>query len=380
MSKITIRKTYQTDSESSVSPLDLIEFPKKRLIQHKINMKNYDTDSEDSIYCYEESSSDSIDFPKKRILRKLSENDSNSDTCNNKERKTESKKLVNINKELFKLDSNKSEFIMVKNAWKTLSEYKLPNNYKILKSHPGHYVTIGHHSGLLKNAHWLVFDKDTKKEYYLMHCTGDYYTKFSKDDYKDVINPENNCFPTWHYEKVGYILTKSYNNEKGHYYLHQLICQKHQDKKFKTQSVDHINRDKLDNRNTNLRFLTQSQQNQNTVKRERKYNAQNLPEGINQKDMPKYVGYKSERYGPNNIHFRFCFVIEKHPYQNILKTKNIKDEDFPIRWYTTKSMKVDSNEKLQQAIDKRKEYDEQFKLKYKNEYDNWKKISDEDLD
>jgi hypothetical protein len=348
---------------------DEIKFTNKRILISQSTKKDKDTNNYDN---YENTKYDEIIFTNRRIL--ISESPK-------KEVKT--RKPPNYNILLYAEDSDKSTVSFIKKAWDSLNNYVFPeaNNYIIKKKHPGHFVNFGCDAGILKNPYWLVYDKRLKEEYYMMFCEPDKYTKFSKKDYQNIINPEENIYPSWHFhEATGYISTRTYpNNDNNYYYLHQLICQKHQDKKFKTQSVDHINRDKLDNRNENLRFLTQSQQNQNTIKRERKYNAQNLPEGINQKDMPKYVGYKSEKYGPNKIHFRFGFVIEKHPYQNILKSKNIKDENFPIRWYTTKSMKVSSTEKIQEARDKRKAYDEQFKLKFKNEYDEWKKISNEEL-
>ena len=178
------------DNDSENTPLDSIDFPKKRIIMNTNNSNNNNTPL------------DSIDFPKKRIIF---------DKCDDSKKvdhTRENVSLVNMNTQLFKNNSEKSTFIMIKNAWNTLTNYKIPINYKIILSHPGHFITLGHYSGALKNAHWLVRDENTKEEYYIMHCNGDYYTKFSKEDYKDVINPSENHYPTWHYEKNGYILTK----------------------------------------------------------------------------------------------------------------------------------------------------------------------------
>jgi len=253
-------------------------------------------------------------------------------------------KIQLLNQELFKENSNKSRNETIKNAWKTLSEYELPDkdNLIIKKSHPGHFVTHGCCSGSIRNPHWLVTDK-SEEEYYIMYCETNAYTTFSIEDYKDVINPIENKYPTWHIEKIGYIQTKNYITRTT-VYLHQVICKKHNEKKYSTLSVDHKNRDKLDNRKENLRFATQSEQNQNTDKRNRKYNAKKLPEGLKQEDMPKYVLYYSEIYGTNKDKFREWLNIEKHPkqYEN-------------RRWSTSKSMAITIQEKLDQAKAKLKE-------------------------
>jgi hypothetical protein len=170
-----------------------------------------------------------------------------------------------------------------------------------------------------------------------MYCETDGYTKFSIEDYKEVINPDNHIYPTWSYHSTGYISTRSYRTIDTMTYLHQVICKKHNEKKYATLSVDHKNRDKLDNRKENLRFATQSEQNQNTDKRNRKYNAKKLPEGLKQEDMPKYVLYYSEIYGTNKDKFREWLNIEKHPKQN------------GKRWSTSKSMGFSIQEKLKQA-------------------------------
>ena len=265
-----------------------------------------------------------------------------------KREKEETNSPKQLNKILFSENSHKSENSKILAAWNTLNNYEIPNkdDLKILSSHPGHFILMGCDAGSIKNPHWLVKDK-TGAEYYIMFCETNSYTSFSKEDYKCVINPEEDVFPTWHLEKIGYMSTKAYPDKIGtNVYLHQLICKKHNIKAYSTLSVDHINRNKLDNRKDNLRFATQTEQNQNTDKRKRKHNAKPLPEGLKQEDMPKYVIFYSEKYGKNkeNQHYRCWFNIEKHPSQGGKK------------WSTTKSSTLTLQEKLELAKQKLEEF------------------------
>lgn len=252
--------------------------------------------------------------------------------------------VKSLNKFLFEHNSQDSDNIKIKNAWKTLEKYEIPNKDKltILSSHPGHFILMGCDAGSIRNPYWLVQDENNN-QYYIMYCETNCYTYFSKEDYKDIINPSDDIYPTWHLEKIGYVSTKSHSDNFGtNVYLHQLICKKYNEKAYSTLSVDHINRNKLDNRKDNLRFATQSQQNQNTDKRNRKKDAKPLPEGLKQEDMPKYVLFYSEKYGKdkNNPHYRTWFNVEKHPKQNGKK------------WSTSKAGSLTIQQKLDLAKEK----------------------------
>jgi len=103
-------------------------------------------------------------------------------------------------------------------------------------------------------------------------------------------------------------------------------------------TVDHIDRETLDNRSENLRWLSQADQNRNTNKRNRKVGSRELPDDI-EVPLPKYITWNvsNETTKAGKVLQRKFFRIETHPAQNN-KT-----------WTTTKRADVSNQDKLNQA-------------------------------
>lgn len=207
-----------------------------------------------------------------------------------------------------------------------------PEEYEILTMYSGHVNNIGKSAGQQLNFAYLVRDK-MESVYVLMFCKRDYFTKIDKEDYDAKIKDTDK---TWYVNKAGYVVAHFGTNRL--LYLHQLITG-HYGNKETGLSVDHINRDKLDNRTQNLRITTASVQNANMDKKKRQKSAQQLPEGILQSDLPKYVTYNSEFYNTaSGKKFREFFRVEGHPNN-------------PKTFSTTKSMKISVIDKLREAVE-----------------------------
>jgi len=101
-------------------------------------------------------------------------------------------------------------------------------------------------------------------------------------------------------------------------------------------SIDHINRDGLDNRKENLRLVTQTQQNLNQKKKKR---TAALPEGIT--EIPTHIWYIKAN-GAHGDRFGIDLKTEK------------------IKWKGTSSKKLTIQQKLDEAIQKREEFYVQF--------------------
>lgn len=148
---------------------------------------------------------------------------------------------------------------------------------------------------------------------------------FDYDEY-DKINKY-----IWHSSSNSYIGTVVYHdNKKKELYLHNLIMNRELfGGKGQAETVDHINRNGLDNRKENLRILSQSYQNLNQRKKTRNIELPDDSE-LSPDDIPKHIWYMKANGGHGDR-----FVIE-------FKTKEFE-------WKSTSSKKVPLKDKLQQA-------------------------------
>jgi hypothetical protein len=211
----------------------------------------------------------------------------------------------------------------------------LPKHLTILQEYSGHYPKMGKSAGQELNPYCLVKSSkpdDIENEFYVMFCKDNSLTYFSKICYDKI---KNLLDETWYLMKNGYI--GSHNKEYP--YLHHLIAKffiEKDDDNEKELSIDHINRDKFDNRIKNLRWTTQSVQTENCGKRSRKKNAMPLPEELKNCPLPKFVDYRKE-------------VFENGSYKEYLVL------DHPTvgkRLFSSKSMKINIVEKYNDIIEK----------------------------
>ena len=188
------------------------------------------------------------------------------------------------------------------------------NSLKIIHKYSGHISLLGCSSGKKMNPHLFVenvLDPD-ENLYYIMLCNKNAITFFSEDDYDKVFSQDENNLTYSYNSKIGYIF-KTIDKDKK-LYLHQIIMG-HSGFGKGQISIDHINRNKLDNRKCNLRLATQSEQNKNRGKVSRKSNAKELPtefiEWLKRErdldNLPKFCEYYL-----NPKEKKEFFIISKH--------------------------------------------------------------------
>ena len=208
--------------------------------------------------------------------------------------------------------------------------------YDVIEYTKGHYLTMGQEANIMKNPIWRI--NENGKEYLLMYCEKDTICKLCCESYQKILNYEKNINNgnkiTWYKHQNGYILCSI------NIYMHQIIMECYRNGKGTANiNVDHIDQNPLNNSLENLRIATRKEQEQNSngikpgTKRERKHNAKDLPEGISQDMMKKYVVYYQEWLDKEHTRQREFFKVEKHP-------------KLDKHWITTKSNKVSIQEKL----------------------------------
>jgi hypothetical protein len=221
----------------------------------------------------------------------------------------------------------------------------IPKGFTINQRHNGITQPLGKSAGIESNWYYDALD-DKNNECILMYCKPEGYTIINKETLPKI-REISQRFVSWYIMQNGYVGGNiMIDGTLKNIYLHQYITGYYGNGKG-NDSIDHINRNKLDNRILNLRIATQSEQNENRGKVKRRYNAKELPEGIIQSDLPKFVIYNKEKHGSGTREF---FTVEKHPLQNLKENGVInKTELKNKRWATTKAGSVSIHDKLQQA-------------------------------
>ena len=218
---------------------------------------------------------------------------------------------------------------------------KISNEYKIKNIIKGHIKTRGVKANIECNRIWIV-DTIDEKELYLIGCENDYFVKTCKKGYEIILKYEkdNKIKITWYVNKEKYVQGRI--SENSLLYIHQIITGCYGNGRGTMDiSVDHIDRDPLNNCFDNLRVATREEQQENTKtadgeRRERKHNAKPLPDGITNDMMKKYVVYYKECYNKEKELYREFFKIEKHPR-------------LEKPWISSKSNKISILDKLKEA-------------------------------
>ena len=205
--------------------------------------------------------------------------------------------------------------------------------------------TRGQKAGIEQN--WGYYAKDEQdQDCILLYCNPGVYAIIDTLEGIRVVHEKQ---VSWYLMKTGYIgCHAERNGVKTCLTMHQVIMN-HVGHGKGGPSIDHINRNKLDNRHANLRITTQTIQNENRDKVSRHRTAKELPKEI-QEELPKFVVYYKEKINENST--REFFTVEGHPLQK-LKEENVinsqTDQLLSRRWATTKSNNVSITDKLQQA-------------------------------
>lgn len=215
---------------------------------------------------------------------------------------------------------------------------KIIRKYNVINHTMGHYTETGKDAYVIKNPLWFINDCD--KQFILMYCEKNTIVKLCQKSLDKII--EHEITKNENKKITFFIHSNGYVGSSINLSIHQIITGCYGNgRRTKTVSVDHIDRDPLNNSFENLRIATREEQEQNCkgiiagTKRARKANAKPLPEGITHDMMRKYVVFYQDYADKEKTRLRQYFKIEKHP-----KLDKI--------WIGNKSIKVSILEKLNQ--------------------------------
>lgn len=207
--------------------------------------------------------------------------------------------------------------------------------YNVIKYIKGHFYTTGKDPYVMVNPVWEIQSND--EIYYLMLCDDNSKrtVKLCKESYDKVLEFEYDALGPnkhfrWSISTNGYAACRIPNVLQDKYgqqyiYMHQVILGFYGNGKGTGNgSVDHINRNKLDNTMINLRIASDAEQKKNQwgnirgTKRERQLTACRLPDGITQDMMAQYVTYCEEPC-ENKQYFvvEFYFGDNRHRWTTI---------------------------------------------------------------
>lgn len=213
--------------------------------------------------------------------------------------------------------------------------------YDVIEFIEGHYPK-NKHSTIMKNPLWRI--KHNGKECLLMYCEPDTFFFLCNESYQKILDFEKTINQgkklTFYKCSNGYVQTHILGGTL--LYAHQIIMNHYGNGQgTKTTSIDHKDRNPLNNTMENLRVATRKEQEQNSTgiapgtKRERQQGARDLPNGIDQSMLRKYVVYYLNTYNKEKNKTREYFRVE-HPSLN-------------TPWESSKSEKVPIQEKLNLA-------------------------------
>lgn len=234
----------------------------------------------------------------------------------------------------------------------------LPPGFTVHRRQPGKTPADGIYADQETNWYYEATDNETGLPAAILYCQPGVFTIVDLDRLADISaagvwSIMSNGYPGTHTTETG--------GERSMMTLHSfLMGHRGHGVSAGRILVQHINKDRLDNRMANLRLVNQRQQNLLRPKCRRQRRARPLPDGIVQSDMPKYVCYvedvlrKKKPNGTVEETPRAYFVVSSHPLQLAKASGEPRFyrpeyDDVNPHFSSTKSKFKNPREKLEQA-------------------------------